>query len=77
MEGIIDSVKEAAQTMRMGGGIGYDFSTLRPRGSNISTIGSPSSGPVSFMGIFDAACKTISAAGHRRGAQMHRWAFFG
>jgi ribonucleoside-diphosphate reductase alpha chain len=70
MEGIIDSVKEAAQTMRMGGGIGYDFSTLRPRGSNISTIGSPSSGPVSFMGIFDAACKTISAAGHRRGAQM-------
>jgi ribonucleoside-diphosphate reductase alpha chain len=70
MDGIMGALAESAQTMRMGGGIGYDFSTLRPGGENISTIHSPSSGPVSFMGIFDATCKTISAAGHRRGAQM-------
>ena len=61
---------KAAQTMRMGCGIGYDFSTLRPRGAQIKTLGSRSSGAVSFMEIFDAVCRATMSAGHRRGAQM-------
>jgi ribonucleoside-diphosphate reductase alpha chain len=61
---------EAAATMRMGGGIGYDFSTLRYRGAEIGGIGSHSSGPVSFMHIFDAVCLATKSSGHRRGAQM-------
>jgi len=67
---IMARATEAAQTMRMGGGIGYDFSTLRPRGAKIKKLGSVSSGPVSFMGIYDAICQCVASSGHRRGAQM-------
>ena len=67
---IMERAKEAAATMRMGGGIGYDFSTLRPRGDLITKLQSQSSGPVSFMHIFDAVCLATSTSGHRRGAQM-------
>ena len=67
---IMDIAKEAAATMRMGGGIGYDFSTLRPRGDFIRKLASQSSGPISFMEIYDAICRCVSSSGHRRGAQM-------
>lgn len=67
---IMQRAQEAAQTMRLGGGIGYDFSTLRPRGALIRRLMSYSSGPISFMGIFNAICLCIASAGHRRGAQM-------
>lgn len=67
---IMERAREAAATMRMGGGIGYNFSTLRPRGALIRKLQSQSSGPVSFMEIFDAVCRCIASSGHRRGAQM-------
>lgn len=67
---IMDVATAAAQTMRMGGGVGYDWSTLRPRGDVISKLGSRSSGPVAFMQINDAVCRATASAGDRRGAQM-------
>lgn len=67
---IMQRAVEAATTMRMGGGIGYDFSTLRPKGDLIVKLQSRSSGPISFMEIFDAVCRCTSSSGHRRGAQM-------
>lgn len=69
-DSIMDVAAKAAQTMRMGGGVGYDFSTLRPRGSRIASLGSRSSGPIAFMEIYDAVCRAVMSAGHRRGAQM-------
>lgn len=69
-DSIMARATEAATTMRMGGGIGYDFSTLRPRGDLIRKLQSHSSGPVSFMEIFDAVCRCVASSGHRRGAQM-------
>ena len=69
-ESIMQRAHEAAATMRMGGGIGYDFSTLRPRGSMIRKLQSQTSGPISFMSIFDAIGLCVSSSGHRRGAQM-------
>jgi ribonucleoside-diphosphate reductase alpha chain len=70
MASIFDNVKEAALTMQQGGGIGHDFSSLRPRGAPVSSIGAEASGPVSFMDVWDAMCRTIMSAGTRRGAMM-------
>ena len=70
MEGIFESLKEAALTMQQGGGIGYDFSSLRPRGAPVKGVGADASGPLSFMDVWDAMCRTIMSAGSRRGAMM-------
>jgi ribonucleoside-diphosphate reductase alpha chain len=67
---IFSGVKDAALTMQQGGGIGHDFSTLRPKGALVASIGADASGPVSFMDVWDAMCRTIMSAGSRRGAMM-------
>ncbi|WP_130472344.1 adenosylcobalamin-dependent ribonucleoside-diphosphate reductase, partial [Candidatus Magnetaquicoccus inordinatus] len=70
MVDILNMVREAGLTLKAGCGIGYEFSTLRPKGAMVAGAGASTSGPLSFMDIFDAMCKTISSAGGRRGAQM-------
>jgi ribonucleoside-diphosphate reductase alpha chain len=70
MSGIFEHLKEAAVTMQQGGGIGYDFSTLRPKGAAVKGVGADASGPLSFMDVWDAMCRTIMSAGSRRGAMM-------
>ena len=63
-------LKEAALTMQQGGGIGYDFSTIRPKGAGVKGVAADASGPLSFMDVWDAMCRTIMSAGSRRGAMM-------
>src|SRR6185436_19594356 len=70
MDGILERVHEAGLTLKAGCGIGYEFSTLRPRGAYVSGAGAYTSGPLSFMDIYDKMCFTVSSAGGRRGAQM-------
>jgi ribonucleoside-diphosphate reductase alpha chain len=70
MTSIFENVKEAALTMQQGGGIGHDFSTLRPNGAPVMGVGADASGPLSFMDVWDSMCRTIMSAGSRRGAMM-------
>lgn len=70
MSGIFEHLKQAAITMQQGGGIGYDFSTIRPKGAPVRGVGADASGPLSFMDVWDAMCRTIMSAGSRRGAMM-------
>ena len=70
LSSIFEHVREAALTMQQGGGIGHDFSTLRPRGALVRSVGADASGPVSFMDVWDSMCRTIMSAGQRRGAMM-------
>ncbi|SNS32317.1 adenosylcobalamin-dependent ribonucleoside-diphosphate reductase [Antarctobacter heliothermus] len=70
MGGIFEMLKEAAVTMQQGGGIGYDFSTIRPKGAPVAGVAADASGPLSFMDVWDSMCRTIMSAGSRRGAMM-------
>jgi ribonucleoside-diphosphate reductase alpha chain len=70
MGGIFENLKEAALTMQQGGGIGYDFSTIRPKGAVVKGVAADASGPLSFMDVWDSMCRTIMSAGSRRGAMM-------
>ncbi|HYC65246.1 MAG TPA: ribonucleotide reductase N-terminal alpha domain-containing protein, partial [Reyranellaceae bacterium] len=70
MTGIFEGLREAALTMQQGGGIGHDFSTLRPMGAPVMGVGADASGPLSFMDVWDSMCRTIMSAGSRRGAMM-------
>src|SRR5207245_8971602 len=70
MGGIFAHLREAALTMQQGGGIGYDFSTLRPKGTIVKGVGADASGPLSFMDVWDSMCRTSMNSGYRRGAMI-------